>query len=651
MSSKQTFTAIFSLLFSLLFHIANAQDGNCGIVFKIDEAAKLPKVTYPFIGSPAWAAGVKSSDYILSVNDSSTYGLSSGAFSDLADKKAGETISLTLRRGEKVLKISFLSVSFKQLTELKYAYILNTTLQAHNVPKNTPVMTNYGMLFNRNDKINYAEDGIYLGYGVFGRTLYKALDWGATSETQVRCDALGNNNTSINLGKNLNRIIFIDSPTIGTNNIYFLVKETDISNRVEKPAVVTIDGDVICSASYTDRNVYNKKHVSNIRFVSNNILALQAHEADDKNKSWCIWNLITNSFSDYNFKIISSYTNGHAIARTNSNQIVLLDENGKVIKKMAQAESKDYYSEHDFYGNFFTFRKSGATQFMDINGDELFKVDQYIFSSHNIGYNLVCLNLGNYDYPVWKYYYTSGKEFNYPDMEKLEPFQYGRARIKTKNGFGFINESGLLAIPDTFLNATNFNSQYNYAAVQKKATQQWLIIDSAGTPLGDLGYMAAKVEMEKDGLFKITRNTRDKMSIGDGPYVTYYADVYGHHYYDYDKTKPLQKNPDYAKYQNEMNAISTRIKTERKNSEAEYARQTKAQKSTLQDDNDEDVLQNQKSLRKKSSSSVKGTVTCGACHGTGQIHETIYGGAKGANGQTVFGSYSQCTACGGKGSN
>lgn len=40
---------------------------------------------------------------------------------------------------------------------------------------------------------------------------------------------------------------------------------------------------------------------------------------------------------------------------------------------------------------------------------------------------------------------------------------------------------------------------------------------------------------------------------------------------------------------------------------------------------------------------------CSSCGGSGKTHSTIYGGAKGPGGTTVFGEYSNCSACGGKG--
>lgn len=55
----------------------------------------------------------------------------------------------------------------------------------------------------------------------------------------------------------------------------------------------------------------------------------------------------------------------------------------------------------------------------------------------------------------------------------------------------------------------------------------------------------------------------------------------------------------------------------------------------------------------KQSTASKVNVPCGACHGSGKTHTTIYGGGvtidKYGNRTTTFGEYSNCTACGGTG--
>lgn len=65
-------------------------------------------------------------------------------------------------------------------------------------------------------------------------------------------------------------------------------------------------------------------------------------------------------------------------------------------------------------------------------------------------------------------------------------------------------------------------------------------------------------------------------------------------------------------------------------------------------DDDEDGDTN--SLKKGNTSTKSGarTNTCSGCHGTGQIHTTIPGGAK-KNGVTIFGEYRTCSSCNGKG--
>ncbi|MGN6420651.1 MAG: hypothetical protein ACTHMC_24280 [Pseudobacter sp.] len=50
------------------------------------------------------------------------------------------------------------------------------------------------------------------------------------------------------------------------------------------------------------------------------------------------------------------------------------------------------------------------------------------------------------------------------------------------------------------------------------------------------------------------------------------------------------------------------------------------------------------------SNNEKPRTWCSACAGSGRTHTTIYGGARGKDGSTVFGQYSPCSACGGKGS-
>ncbi len=648
MSSKIRISLCIACCVLICANLSAQKYGYSGVKINYQRGMKYPQVIYAIVGSPAFDAGLKPNDYITAVNDSTTQGLRFGQVIDMIERKPNEQIKVTLLRGDQSLTVSLTLIPWNDIMERKTAYLFNTTMQGHELPENTPVFTNYAMLFNKNDQTNYAQEATYMTHGVFGRVMYRFTDYGTTTSTLRYVDVLGSNNIPINLRRNLNRLIFVDTPTVGTNGIYFLVKETNSSNSYVLPVVVNLYGDIVCSANYNEHQ-YNGKHISDMRFLSGDILALQAHASDDKKQSWCTWNMFTNTFSDYNFKSVSTYTNGHAIARTNSNQIVLIDEEGKIIKKLAKAESDDYFSEGDVYGNFFGFRKNKATQFMDINGNELFKVDQYVFASHYIGYNIMSFNFGNYSYPVWKYIYTNGAEYNYPGLEKLEPFQFGRAKIKTTNGYGYINEAGQLAIPDTFLNATNFNRKYNYAAVQRKTDMLWLIIDSSGTPMGDLGSLAGLVEMEDDGLFKITRNTKDKLSTGDGPYATYFADVYGHHYYDFDKTKPLEKNPDYAKFQNELDAATARIKAQRQKDEEERQRYVQSKKATLSDDTE--IWDKPKSSNRTTRSSGGTTsVPCSACHGSGQIHQTIYGGTKGANGQPSFGSYSSCTACSGRGS-
>jgi hypothetical protein len=171
---------------------------------------------------------------------------------------------------------------------------------------------------------------------------------------------------------------------------------------------------------------------------------------------------------DFQFIRVGNFSNGLAWFFDGA-RYGYIDEKGQV------AIPPQFDRAFDFEGPVARVVRDAKFGLIDRQGRLLLKPKYSII--HPFGGNgLAKAGSGN-DYITWSLINQAGEPVTTQSFIEIHPFSEGLAAVKTRNGYGFVDEKGKLAIPDRFIKVSRFSN--GRAAVQENGRCGYIGRDGA----------------------------------------------------------------------------------------------------------------------------------------------------------------------------